>query len=83
MSAFNPSIWEAEVGGPLSLRLALSTERVPGLHREPLSQMNKQTPPKPHHKQHMPLKNKQANKTNNNQTKQKQGLERCLSSQEN
>jgi hypothetical protein len=38
--AFNPSTWEAEAGGFLSLRPAWSTERVPGqpgLYRETLS----------------------------------------------
>jgi hypothetical protein len=38
---FNPSTWEAEAGGILSLRPAWSTEWVqgqPGLHRETLSQ---------------------------------------------
>jgi hypothetical protein len=38
--AFNPSSWEAEAGGFLSLRPAWSTEWVPGqpeLHRETLS----------------------------------------------
>jgi hypothetical protein len=37
---FNPSTWEAEAGGFLSLRPAWSTERVsgqPGLYREILS----------------------------------------------
>jgi hypothetical protein len=41
---FNPSILEAEEGGFLSLRPAWSTEQVlgqPGLHRETLSQKNK------------------------------------------
>jgi hypothetical protein len=47
--AFNPSTWEAEAGGFLSLRPAWSTEWVPGqpgLHRETLSRKtktNKQT----------------------------------------
>jgi hypothetical protein len=44
--AFNPSIWEAEVGGFLSSSPAWSTELVPGqpgLHRETLSRKNKQT----------------------------------------
>jgi hypothetical protein len=39
--AFNPSIWEAEAGGYLSLRPARSTEQVPGqpgLQREILPQ---------------------------------------------
>ena len=39
--AFNPSTWEAEGGGSLSLRLAWSTECVPGQpepHRETLSE---------------------------------------------
>jgi hypothetical protein len=43
--AFNPSTWEAEAGGFLSLRSAWSTEWVtgqPGLHRETLSRI-KQT----------------------------------------
>jgi hypothetical protein len=38
--AFNPSTWEAEAGGFLSLRPAWSSEQVPGqpgLHRETLS----------------------------------------------
>jgi hypothetical protein len=42
--AFNPSTWEAEAGGFLSLRPAWYTERVPGqplLYRETLSQKNK------------------------------------------
>jgi hypothetical protein len=42
--AFNPSTWEAEAGGFLSLRPAWSTEQVPGqpgLHRETLSGKNK------------------------------------------
>jgi hypothetical protein len=42
--AFNPSTWEAEAGGFLSSRPALSTERVsgqPGLHRETLSRKTK------------------------------------------
>jgi hypothetical protein len=42
--AFNPSTWEAEAGGFLSLRPAWSTELVPGqpgLHRETLSRKNK------------------------------------------
>jgi hypothetical protein len=42
--AFNPSTWEAEAGGFLSLRPAWSTERVPGQpgpHRETLSQKKK------------------------------------------
>jgi hypothetical protein len=42
--AFNPSTWEAEIGGFLSLRPAWSTEWVPGqprLHRETLSQKKK------------------------------------------
>ena len=45
-SVFNPSIWEAEAGRSLSLRLAWSTERgpgQPGLHRETLSHKQKQT----------------------------------------
>jgi hypothetical protein len=60
--AFNPSIWEAEAGGFLSLGPAWSTEWVsgqqPGLYRETLSQKqtNKQT-------------NKQPNQNNNNKTK--------------
>jgi hypothetical protein len=40
---FNPSTWEAEAGGFLSLRPAWSTEwdpEQPGLHRETLSQNN-------------------------------------------
>jgi hypothetical protein len=43
--AFNPSTWEAEAGGFLSSRPAWSTKLVPGqpgLHRETLSQKNKQ-----------------------------------------
>jgi hypothetical protein len=43
---FDPSTWEAEAGGFLSSRSAWSTEWVPGqpeLHRETLSQKNKQT----------------------------------------
>ena len=51
--AFDPSTWEAEAGRFLSLRPAWSTKWVsgqPGLHRETLSQKNKQT-------------NKQTNKT--------------------
>jgi hypothetical protein len=51
---FNPSTWEADVGGFLSWRAAWSTELVPGqsgLHTETLSQkkkkkQNKQTNPK-------------------------------------
>jgi hypothetical protein len=47
--AFNPSTWEAEAGGFLSLGPAWSTEWVPGqpeLHKETLSQKtNKQTKP--------------------------------------
>jgi hypothetical protein len=42
--AFNPSTWEAEAGGFLSSRLAWFTKLVPGqpgLHREILSQKNK------------------------------------------
>jgi hypothetical protein len=42
--AFNPSTWEAEAGGSLSLRPVLSTKCVPGqprLHRETLSQKTK------------------------------------------
>jgi hypothetical protein len=41
---FNPSPWEAEAGGFLSLRASWSTEGVlgqPGLHRETLSRKNK------------------------------------------
>jgi hypothetical protein len=41
LHAFNPSTWEAEAGGFLSLRPAWSTKQVPGqpgLHRETLSQ---------------------------------------------
>jgi hypothetical protein len=51
--AFNPSTWEAEAGGFLSLRPAWSTKWVPGqpgLHRETLSQKTKtkkKTNPKP------------------------------------
>jgi hypothetical protein len=44
--ASNPSTWEAEAGGFLSSRSVWSTEWVPGqpgLHRETLSQTNKQT----------------------------------------
>jgi hypothetical protein len=44
--AFNPSTWEAEAGRFLSSRPAWSTEWVPGqpgIHRETLSQINKQT----------------------------------------
>jgi hypothetical protein len=41
--AFNPSTWEAEAGGFLSLRSVWSTEWVPGLYREILSGKNKQT----------------------------------------
>ena len=44
--AFNPSTWEAEAGGFLSLRWAWSTKWVPGqpgLYRETLSRKNKQT----------------------------------------
>ena len=40
VQAFNPSTWEAEVGGALSWRPAWSTEQVPwqpALHRETLS----------------------------------------------
>jgi hypothetical protein len=43
--AFNPSTWEAEAGGFLSLKPVWSTEWVigqPGLHRETLSQKTKQ-----------------------------------------
>ena len=43
---FNPSAWEAQGGGSLSLRPACSTEQVPGcsgLHRETLSWKNKTT----------------------------------------
>jgi hypothetical protein len=42
--AFNPSTWEAEAGGFLSLRPVWSTKWVPGqpgLHRETLSQKTK------------------------------------------
>jgi hypothetical protein len=42
--AFNPSTWEAEAGGFLSLRPAWSTKWVPGqpgLHRETLSRKTK------------------------------------------
>jgi hypothetical protein len=48
--SFNPSTWEAEAGRFLSSRPAWSTERVPGqpgLHRETLSQENKQTKKNP------------------------------------
>jgi hypothetical protein len=52
-NAFNPSTWEAEAGGFLSLRPAWSTEWVPGqpaLHRETLSWKTKnQTKPKQNH----------------------------------
>jgi hypothetical protein len=44
--AFNPSTWEAEAGGFLSLRPAWSTELVPeqlGLHRETLSRKRKKS----------------------------------------
>ena len=44
--SFNPNTQEAEAGGSLSWRPAWSTEQVqgqPGLHREPLSDKNKQT----------------------------------------
>jgi hypothetical protein len=44
--AFNPSTWEAEAGGSLSLKPAWSTEIVPsqpGLHRETLSQKQNKT----------------------------------------
>ena len=45
--AFNPSTWEGEAGGSLSLRPAWSTERVleqPGLYKkETLSWKNKQS----------------------------------------
>jgi hypothetical protein len=44
--AFNPSTREAEAGGFLSSKPAWSTEQVsgqPGLHRETLSQKQKQT----------------------------------------
>jgi hypothetical protein len=54
---FNPSTWEAEASGYLSLRPAWSTEWVPeqpGLHRETLSRKNK---------------TKQKNKQTNKQTK--------------
>jgi hypothetical protein len=54
--AFNPSTWEAEASGFLSLRSAWSIELVPGLHRETLSRKNK---------------NKNKNK-NRNKTKQKE-----------
>jgi hypothetical protein len=43
-NAFNPSTWEAEAGGFLSLRPAWSKEQVPGqpgLHRETLSRKTK------------------------------------------
>jgi hypothetical protein len=43
--SFNSDTWEAEAGGSLSSRPAWSTEQVPeqpGLHRETLSQTNKQ-----------------------------------------
>lgn len=43
--SFNPSGWEAETGGYLSLRIAWSTEPIPGqpwLHGETLSQQNKE-----------------------------------------
>jgi hypothetical protein len=43
--AFNPSTWEAEAGGFLSLRPAWSTEWFPGqpgLHRETLSRKQQQ-----------------------------------------
>jgi len=42
--AFNPSTWEAEARGSLSLRARWSTEQVPGqlgLHRETLFQKPK------------------------------------------
>jgi hypothetical protein len=42
--AFNPSTWEAEAGGFLSLRPAWSTKRVPGqpgLYRETLYKKKK------------------------------------------
>jgi hypothetical protein len=42
--AFDPSTWEAEVGGFLSLRPAWSIESIPGqpgLHKETLSQKAK------------------------------------------
>jgi hypothetical protein len=43
---FNPSTWEGEAGGFLSLRAAWSTKRVPGhpraIQRNPVSK-NKQT----------------------------------------
>ena len=38
---FNPSIWESEAGGSLSLSSAWSTKSIPGqseIHRETLSQ---------------------------------------------
>ena len=55
--AFNPSTWEAEAGGFLSLRPAWSTEWAlgqPGMHRETLSWKTKT--------------NKQTNKTKQNKT---------------
>ena len=42
MHTFNPSTWEAEAGGILSLRPAWSTEWVPGLHRETLSRKRRE-----------------------------------------
>ena len=53
--AFNPSTWEAEASGFLSLGPAWSTEWVPGqpeLHKETLSQNKKQKT-----KQKIPQKN--------------------------
>jgi hypothetical protein len=41
--AFYPITWEAEAGGFLSSRPVWSTERVPGLYRETLSQKKKKS----------------------------------------
>jgi hypothetical protein len=50
--AFNPSTWEAEVGGFLSSRSTESVPGQPGLDRETLPQKtNKQTNKAPHKKE--------------------------------
>jgi hypothetical protein len=67
---FNPSTWEAEAGGFLSLRPAWSTKWVPGqpeLHRETMSRKTKQNKKKKNSVQMWNFK------------KWNSGLMRCLS----
>jgi hypothetical protein len=62
--AFNPSTWEAEAGGFLSLRLAWSTEwvpRQPGTDRKTISTKQNKTPKQKQQQKETKQTNKQTN----------------------